>query len=72
MSIIDPLCPEDFPVVGQSVYRRTCSSPFIGPVSVQLANDIAMRLNRDYFGHAATTSTAIFHVAHPKSGGGHG
>ncbi len=45
----DPLAPEDFPVVanGQYVYRRTTSGAFVGPISMQLAADIAKRLNRD-------------------------
>jgi hypothetical protein len=49
MSILDPLTAADFPLVanGQFVYRRTSSSPFIGPVSMHLAADLAFRLNRD-------------------------
>lgn len=50
MSTISPLQPDDFPVysLGQYVYRRSWSSPFVGPVSVELAADIAFRLNRDH------------------------
>lgn len=57
--MIDPLKPLDFPVkaVGQYVYRRTESSPFVGPVSVDLAADIAFRLNRD---EAAKSPAGLF------------
>lgn len=49
MSTIDPLTMADFPLkaVGQYVYRRTSSSPLIGPMSMELAVDLAARLNRD-------------------------
>lgn len=55
MSIIAPLGPNDFPLLasGQYVYRRTSSSPIIGPVSMTLAADLALRLNRDHFGSSS-------------------
>lgn len=54
MTILDPLGPTDFPVfaAGNYVYRRTSSSPFVGPVSGQLAEDLAARLNRDHYAQA--------------------
>jgi hypothetical protein len=57
--VIEPLKPLDFPVraVGQYVYRKTESSPFIGPVSVELAADLAFRLNRD---EAAKSPAGLF------------
>lgn len=50
MSTTDHLLPEDFPLLayGQFVYRRTSSSPIIGPVGMELAADLAARLNRDH------------------------
>jgi hypothetical protein len=55
MSTINPLRPDDFPLLanGQYVYRRTASSPIIGPVSMELAADLAARLNRDAYAGAA-------------------
>jgi hypothetical protein len=70
MSIIAALGPDDFPLLakGQFVYRRTGSSPFIGPVSMELAADLAGRLNRDHFGADARDRQSESLGAPPRSG----
>lgn len=55
MTTTEPLTRADFPLkaVGQYVYRRTSSSPLIGPVSTELAVELATRLNREEADHQA-------------------
>ena len=59
MSTTEPLSPLDFPLMakGQFVYRRTCSSPLLGPMSLELARELAFRLNRD---EAAKSAGGLF------------
>lgn len=46
---MNKLTAADFPLVvnGQYVYRRTGSGPLVGPISMELAADLASRLNRE-------------------------
>lgn len=70
MSTIDPLGPNDFPItaIGQYVYRCTASSPFVGPVSMALAADLAWRLNQDHYGRTGGTSPVFFAATPTREG----
>lgn len=72
MSTISPLQPADFPIIaiGQYVYRRSASSPFVGPVAAQLAFDIAFRLNRDHQTQTGARTVTTFFAAQPSAEGG--
>jgi len=53
--MFNPLTPADFPLysIGNLVYRQTQSSPFFAAPSMELAADLAFRLNA----HESTKSS---------------